>query len=120
MRSAAEVPPVRRSSTGSDSRSVNAATTSRIAPAEARNTKISRHVPNSSSWAPMVGARIGATPTMSIRRAITLETAIPSYRSRTIASDSTIPAAAVKPCTNRSAVKAVMLSTRVSPTDAST
>ena len=68
----------------------------------------------------MVGARIGATPTTSIRRAITLETASPSNLSRTTASDRTIPAAAVKPCTNRRAVNAVMFCTRTSPTDAST
>ena len=41
--------------------------------------------------------RIGATPTMSMSRAITLPIVTPLYRSRTIAIDTTMPAAAEKP-----------------------
>ncbi len=69
---------------------------------------MSRHDPKCSSWAPMVGASTGATPTTSISRAMTFDTASPSKRSRTIAIESTMPAAAVNPWTTRSAVNTSM------------
>ena len=85
-----------------------------------RKPKIIRHEPNRRSWAPRVGARTGATPTTSMRRAIALDTAMPSKLSRRIAIDRTMPAAALKPWTNRRAVNSSMESATTSAAEVST
>ncbi|CPU67134.1 Uncharacterised protein [Mycobacteroides abscessus] len=71
-RRAATVPPLRRRSTGSVSRSRRSTSTKSTAPTTASATNMPRHDPRRRNCAPMVGARMGATPTTSMSRAMTL------------------------------------------------
>ncbi|MNR51516.1 hypothetical protein D3C85_1711970 [compost metagenome] len=64
-----------------------------------RNTP--RHEVNWSNCPPIMGARMGAEPLTSINSAKNFVNATPSYISRTIAREITIPAAPAIPCTNR-------------------
>ena len=68
----------------------------------------------------MTGAMAGATPTTNIIRASALPTRTPSNRSRMIAVDSTMPAAAVKPWTNRSPVSMPTEPANTMPSEATT
>jgi hypothetical protein len=97
-------PRMSRRSGGSVSGSCVATASHTHAPMTASATKIPRHDPSSSSCAPSTGARIGATPMMSISEENTRTAEAPECRSRTTACATTMPAAPPKPCTKRSAV----------------
>ncbi len=93
---------MRRRSGGSVSRSRKIATSSSATPSAASTANTPRHDPFSRTAAPMVGARIGATPMTSMSRDRTVAAARPENRSRTTAMATTMAAAAPTPWSTRS------------------
>jgi hypothetical protein len=77
-----------------------------------------RQVVKCSSWAPAIGATIGAVPLTMSSRAKNRASSSPSYRSRTMARAMTMPAAPAKPWTRRSASNAQMLGAAMHSADA--
>ena len=74
-----------------------------MTPTTVSTTKTPRHEVQVSTAPPMVGARMGATPTTSISRENSRAAASPENRSRTTAMATTEAAAAPSPCNTRSA-----------------
>lgn len=70
-------------------------------PTPVSTTKMPRQSVTRSTWPPMSGAMIGATPDISIRVEKNRAISTPSYRSRTTARAMTMPAAPARPWSSR-------------------